>query len=98
MDDIFATMFPDAPKLVKPTACPRCGASPVCSIAYGLPARGTEFPPDVVWGGCTIREELWFCKSCRHSWGAEESRAHAERMRQYHAERRRRREAEKAEE
>jgi hypothetical protein len=60
-----------------PSACPRCGASAVAKIVYGLPAFDEELVREVeagrvVLGGCCVWEGMpqWRCRTCNHEWDA----------------------------
>jgi predicted RNA-binding Zn-ribbon protein involved in translation (DUF1610 family) len=55
----------------KPKECPACGASPVASILYGLPAMDEELDSKierglVALGGCIVTgdDPQWRCASC----------------------------------
>lgn len=58
-------------KKQKPKRCPVCGASPVASILYGMPAITPELKQKlkegrITLGGCCISDDdpRWECTSC----------------------------------
>ncbi len=51
----------------KPKKCPRCGATPVARIVYGLTAWHPDFDAGLaVIGGCDITPPIpsWHCVKC----------------------------------
>jgi hypothetical protein len=60
-------------ELRKPDTCPRCSASKIQPIVYGLVmGEGLEAARrgEIVLGGCIVGENMpvWRCVACRHRW------------------------------
>ncbi len=58
-------------KTRKPRRCPSCGASPMATIMYGMPAWSPELKEEIqagkiVLGGCciTMDDPVWQCTNC----------------------------------
>jgi hypothetical protein len=58
----------------KPKRCPKCRATRVLLIEYGLPGPEMEEAyarGEIELGGCCVGEDdpKWACPACEHRWG-----------------------------
>ena len=65
-------------EFAKSAHCPRCGASQVAWVVFGLPSEeaieDAQEDGDVVFGDCTLELDAqpFYCKGCQFEWGNEE--------------------------
>ena len=65
---------PFGPRFPKPLYCPRCRSRNVVRISYGYPAEETlecAKRGEIVLGGCTLRDPMWYCRTCEYEWPKE---------------------------